>query len=70
MGGVFFSCCGLFYLNLFGRGIFFSLVVVILEEKKYIRCHLSCVMCHTAIVAYNLSPVTNPNSYSHRPSPC
>ena len=44
MGGVFFSCCGLFYLNLFGWGIFFSLVVI-LEEKNIlgVTCHVSCV---------------------------
>ena len=34
-----------------------------------VMCHASHVMCHVLRVTCNLSPVTNTNSHSHRPSP-
>ena len=39
-------------------------------ERKIKKCHVSCLTCQVSRVASNLSPVTNANSHSHRPSPC
>ena len=39
------------------------------RETNYVTCNLSGVTCQVSRVACHLTPVTNANSHSHRPSP-